>query len=183
MSLFLMRNNILESEYKYYYTGKLILKKSETESACQEVHIKKTGKILVLKFDKQEFSQPFFVKGKKALPNLNKMCDYILIYPKSLISQERLFVFLCELKSIDTKRADQQVKAGFHLAEYIIKTGLRLTNYPPYNIQYRALIFSKKVLKGTTKPENYKNYGPTLKYKLVQCPPKGDYFDIDAYCF
>jgi hypothetical protein len=97
--------------------------------------------------------------------------------------QERLFVFLCELKSRDTKRADQQVKAGFHLAEYIIKTGLRLSNYPPCNIQYRALIFSKKGFKGTTKPENYKEYGPTLKYKLVQCPSKGDYLDLDAYCF
>lgn len=160
-----------------------MLTEVEKDSSCQEILIRKTGKILVLKFDREEFSLPFFVKGKEAVPDLNKMCDYILIYPNNVTHQERLFVFLCELKSYNIKRADQQIKAGFHLAEYLIKTGLRLTNYPPYHILYRALIFSKKGPKGTSKPENYKKYGPTLKYKLVQCPPKGDYFDIDAYCF
>lgn len=143
--------DIIVNPYQYSIRrGNFILTEGDTQSKCKQVELKKRGKILVLKFDqvldKTLDILPFF----KNIEDVKKICDYIIIYPFK--DTDKLFVFICELKSTNTNKAGMQVHAGFHFAQYLINTALRLIRDKKCDIQYRALIFSMKpLMKGTTR--------------------------------
>ena len=181
--LLIKLTDIIVPEYLYSVkTGDFILTEESSQSKCKHVQLKKTGKMLVLKFD-QVFGTghdvlPFF----KSIEDVKKICDYIIIYP--IKDTDKLFVFICELKSNSTKKAGKQVRAGFYFAQYLISTTLRLLGYKKYDIHYRALIFSTNPLvKGTTSSKSlaYNEFpAPDLKFKHLPCNQP---CDIDAYCF
>ncbi len=164
-----------------YQSAEFRLKEASPESKCKPIRLKKTGKMLVLKFDGTLDLLPFF---NSSIADVKKMCDYIVIYPVK--GKNKLFVFLCELKSGNIGDAGEQVRAGRHFAEYLISTALRLTGYHAYDIQYRALIFSTKIpAKGGTNPKSlpYEEYQyPVLNLKYKHLPCNQD-CDINAYCF
>jgi len=160
-----------------YQSAEFILKEASPESKCKPIRLKKTGKMLVLKFDGTLDLLPFL---NSSIADVKKMCDYIVIYPVK--GKNKLFVFLCELKSGHISDAGEQVRAGRHFAEYLISTALRLIGYRAYDIQYRALIFSTKTAKDTKpKTSPYEEY-PMLNLKYKHLPCNQD-CDINVYCF
>ena len=44
------------------------------------------------------------------------ICDYVIFY----LIDGILYIFICELKSLDTKRSHSQIIAGYHLIEFFI---------------------------------------------------------------
>ena len=177
-------SNIIIPRHLYSIQGGHFRLIEESPGAtCKEVQFKKTGKILILKFD-QIFGEarydilPFYREQR----NVKRICDYIVIYPQK--DTNRLFVFVCELKSSNVGNAGEQARAGFHLAEYLVHTALRLLRYQRCDIEYRALIFSTRIHpRGGTNAASlaYEQY-PVIDLKFKHLPCNFP-CDIDAYCF
>lgn len=191
--LFSKIQEIIDHEYHYptSSTGKLILREENENASCQEIPVKKHGKIFVIRFMVER-------KGRLLLffanthPAGSKMCDYIVIYPKEVKGNIKLFVFLCELKSNNTKGSGRQIRLGFYLAKYIISVASEflkkddkdsLVYVPEAVVEYRGLIFSVVGHRMSTNPRNERYNivpGMNLRYQHVQC---GQEWDVDAYCF
>jgi hypothetical protein len=100
--------------------------------------LKKTeGNMLVYNFDVLDSNQSVFPIFNASAASVTAICDYIVFYPKN----EKLFVFLCNLKSKQTA-AKSQAEAGWLLADYIVQTVRRLLNFMPVRAEYRSLVFS-----------------------------------------
>lgn len=153
------------------------------ESGIREkIAVSNTGKLTVYKFDKKR------VKGHNLLFDLFdckkekvcKMCDYIIVSH----SENKLFVFLIELKSNNPDGPIQQILAGYLLSNYIFQTLKRISDWRMPQIEFRGLIFSGRApIKGTTKSDNlgYKADGKfDLKYLHLGYSPK---FSLNRYMF
>jgi hypothetical protein len=80
------------------------------------------------------------------------MCDYIIFYCKG----DKLFVFLCNLKSENKHNCTDQWEAGKSFCEFILKTLQRITK-SNLDIKYRRILFSSKML--------YKTVESLLKHR------------------
>ena len=167
-------SEIIKIDFKNTFAGGEIILQ---DSTSKEVKLNKTGRFLCLQPDKEiekwKNNFPFF---ETSIEYLCKVSDHIIIYPKADV----LFVFIVELKTTNTTGAIQQVRASYELAKYICGTAKRMLNYPTVDIQYRGLIFSSKVFKGTTKPKKrtYQQEENTkLKYQHLQ---SGKTYNLDT---
>ena len=62
-------------------------------------------------------------------------------FEKKRGKKSTLFVFMCNLKSTNTKRSSEQVEASKIFAEYIVNMAKRQLRYEPFQVWYRALVF------------------------------------------
>ncbi len=157
--------------------GKLILqdKDENGRKLGKPVNIEARTDVVCLELDKKNKSIfQFFELG---VTDLCKIADRILFYSK----EDKIFVFIIELKTEATGGAIKQVKASYVLSEYIINTVRRMLNFKEYNIEYRGLIFSNKAYKLPTKPKhNYTELENTkLKYQHFQ---SGQIINLDGIC-
>ena len=172
--IFLKLSEIIKTGFICQQNGeKLILQ----DSTSKPVEIKKKGKLICLQLDKGNINIfPFFNQGVK---HLCKIADRMLFYSK----EDCLFVFIVELKTVNTKDAVKQVKASYILSEYLCKTIRRMLNFKTLEIKYRGLVFSNKTFKGTTDFKNldYEEVPNTeLKYKHLQ---SGQSINLDTLTF
>ena len=171
--LFQRISDIIKSDFKNSFSGgKVVLQ----DSTSKQVKINKTGQLLCIQPDKKikgwKNNFPYFT----SLHDLCDVADHLIFYPKA----NTLFVFIVELKSTNTTGAINQVRASFELSKYICGTAKRLLNYPTIDIKYRGLIFSHKIISGTTKPQNLKynqDKNTELMYRHLQ---SGHSFDLDV---
>lgn len=166
-------SNIIKNEFKPPFTGGTI---ELQDGLCKPIKLNKKGKVLCIQTDKKvkgwNNNFPFFNESVK---NLCSISDYILFYPVD----KQLFVFIIELKSKNTDGSPDQLKAGFELSKYICRTAFRLINYPNIKTEYRCLVFSHKVFKGTSKPKSIfdKELNSEIKYAHLQ---SGSTYSLDT---
>lgn len=91
-------------------------------------------------FDKSDSNKLFEVFNVKK-PGLTNICDYILFFEKKKGGRSVLFVFLCNLKSTNTKRSSEQIETSKIFAEYIVHMAKRHLGYKRFQVWYRALVF------------------------------------------
>lgn len=142
-----------------------------------QIRIIKVEKALFYKFDTDEIDIfPYF---NKAVPFLNKMCDYIIFYPYDTT----MFVFLCELKTERIHHSSKQLESAKLFAEFLIKTAKKHLNFKSFDVEYRALIFStsKQRKFSLSKKSAYLQYQPShLKYKHLKA---GRSCYLDHHCY
>jgi hypothetical protein len=144
--------------------------------------LKKTaGNMLVYNFDVLDSNQSVFPVFNASAASVTAICDYIVFYPK----QDKLFVFLCNLKSKQTS-AKSQAEAGWLFADYIVQTVRRLLNFMPIRVEYRSLVFSSdakvpKFMSNVRKDKKYVLLGNSnLPNKLLKA---GSDCYLDKLCF
>jgi hypothetical protein len=146
--------------------------------------LKKKGTILAYNFDVKDSNATIFPIFDARVPNLTTIADYIVFYPKN----EKLFVFICNLKSKQRGNASKQAEASWLLSEYIVKTAERLLNFPnDMPVEYRSLVFTTDPNTPTTrfetnvKQEAYATLERSgLKSKTLKA---GEDCFLDALCF
>ncbi len=121
--------------------------------------------VTIIKTDGQTACYTFDVEGQDIFPffqnnkeGLKKVCDYILV----CIHKDKAYVFLCELKSKDLKKAMKQLKAAKIFVEFLVATARRYKR-EKFPVTYRGLIFS--LLNSPKLSTNVKN---DLKYRKGQ---------------
>lgn len=169
---------IIKAEYFCTLNGgKLTLqdKDEKGKNLGKPVHIEARAEIVCLELDKKNKS--IFQFFEPSITDLCKIADRILFYSKDDV----IYVFIVELKTKSTTRANKQIIASYILSEYIVNTVRRMLNFKEYNIEYRGLIFSSKTYKLPIKPkDNYKEIENTrLKYQHFQ---SGQTINLDGIC-
>jgi hypothetical protein len=105
-------------------------------------------------------------------PKLSSICDYILFYEKKSRRKKepKLFVFLCNLKSNSGNNSGLQIKSSAVLADFMIKTAIRLLDYASFEVEFRALkIDTKSTTKFTTNVRTeQKGWQPLGKSGILQ---------------
>lgn len=141
--------------------GKLILQDGD----CKPIEIKKSGLYACFDIDKGSyFVFPFY---DKRIPNVCVIADNLIFYT----ANNQVFVFIIELKTNSTSGSKEKITATHSLSKYICETVIRLLKFRSVQIEYRGLLFSRKGIKGTTKPKNLKYYEypeTHLKYMHLQ---------------
>ncbi|RKZ39789.1 MAG: hypothetical protein DRR16_31935 [Candidatus Parabeggiatoa sp. nov. 3] len=135
------------------------------------------GKALAYKFDKKGFEIYPVLKNEVAL--VNKVCDYVIFYPH----KERLFVFLCELKTTNITGSSKQVQATEIFASCLVKIAQMYLNFRVFNVEYRSLIFSTRTIKSITNnkmKQPYLEYPNGLKHKHLRA---GEICQLDSHCY
>ncbi|MCC7429757.1 hypothetical protein IT568_02820 [bacterium] len=136
--------------------------KSEA-ATCKTAKFKKAKEqeILIYKFDENQDKFPFF----KDLEKAKSMCDYILFYAKG---ENKIFVFICNLKSKNTNNNSEQMRAGEIFADFLSKTVKRLgkDKLSKIKIRFKWILFSKITNKGTSKPQGT---GKKIKEHFFTC--------------
>ncbi len=115
-------------------------------------------------FDTSDSNKEIFQFFDVSVKGVSRMCDYILFYEKKdkkKKARSRTFVFLCELKA-NRGEENKQLEAAQIFAEYIVKTAVRLLKFKPFQVEYRALVFSdsqRTRFKSNLKNEKYEPLG------------------------
>ena len=172
-------SNVINSDFGEFCGGNVKLIETAPESTTKDIQIKKIGPLYQAKFDKKRQKEadifPYFNREK----GVRKVSDYILFYK----SKDKLFVFICELKSKNTKGSGKQIEASYVLAQFLINTVRRMLNFKDINIEYRALLFSHKgTIKGTCKQKkiDYSIY-PSSNLKWIHLKD-GEVYSLDLLC-
>ncbi len=172
-------SNIITNNFGEFCGGTVLLKETDLASTTKDILIKKKGRLYQAKFDKLKQNSieifPYFTNEK----GLRKVRDYILFY----MTNNKLYIFICELKSKNTTGSKYQIEAGFVLAQFLINTAIRIQNFPEIDIEYRALLFSHKgIVKGTSKAKKIK-YDKYLSSNLKWIHLKdGENYNLDLLC-
>lgn len=169
---------------------KYCLKQEETENQALKLweeshqekavitHLKKKRKGLYYKFYNEELDLILFLNKK--IENVTQLSDYFIFYPH----KDKFYVFVCELKTENTKGVSKQVQAAEILAKYIMAMAIRQLNFQQFDIEYRALIFStSNTIEFDTNianPQPYLKYDNGLKYKHLQL---GANFHLESFCY
>jgi hypothetical protein len=167
-------------------TAGCLLKESNPEAKCKKAKLAYTGEILAYKFDKKVTRNKKSIKDLfpmlNDLPNLKKMCDFIVFYERN----NKLFVILCNLKSNNADSSSQQMKVGELLAEFIVGMTKRLfaDQDPKINeveICVKPVLYSATPLrtKYTTNTKDMNNMG-VKNYISNECTC--DICDLDTFC-
>jgi hypothetical protein len=122
--------------------GKIILDEVDSNGVVvSSIHLKASGKTLVLKFDNCDYS-PFFDRTKQGV---GKMCDYLIVTPKAI-----LFI---ELKSNHSNEWAHQIYNGLALFSYIEKV---VTWFKPLNCNKQlGVLFSHKGIRPSVKAGSF----------------------------
>jgi hypothetical protein len=110
---------------------------------------------------------------------LTQICDYIIFYPFG----QKMFVFLCELKTSNITGSSKQLQASETLANYIINMAMRYLNVKSFDVEYRALVFStSNTIRFATnvKKDAYLEYPSGLKHKHLRT---GEDCQLDHHCY
>jgi hypothetical protein len=139
--------------------------------------LKAHKQLLVYKFDQKGVELfPFFTH----LAGARQVSDYLFFH----ICKNKLFVFMCELKSRRPKTGKTQVEASHLLAQYFIEMALRLSKEPLPQIEYRALILSTDPIytRSASNPrtDRYITLGSGLRYQVVKA---GQPLELASYCY
>ncbi len=172
-------SNIITNNFGEFCGGAVFLKETDLGSTTKDIKIKKKGRLFQAKFDKQKQNSieifPYFTNKK----GLRKVSDYILFY----LTNNKLYIFICELKSKNTTGSKYQIEAGFVLAQFLINTAIRMQDFPKIEIEYRALLFSHKgIVKGTAKVKKIKyDIYSSSNLKWIHLKDGEDY-NLDLLC-
>lgn len=166
--------NVIKADFKNSFLGGQI---TLQDSTSKPVNLSKTGTFICIQPDKKirdwKNNFPFF---ETSVNTLCSVSDHLIFYPKD----DKLFVFIVELKSSNPTGAISQIRASWELSKYICGTVSRLLNYPKTQIEYRGLIFSTKTpFKGNTKSKNLEYLEDPiskLKFRHLQ---SGNNYDLD----
>ncbi len=134
--------------------GALELREEDPYSTCPATKILGGGSAVTLRFKDWQYKPDLQIPTNLWLfPLLNstnpqtpacRSCDYIIFYvSKENPGQEKLFVFLCELKSGAAKGASPQLRNGKLIADYLLavtKLHGKVTAWPE-EPHYRGIIF------------------------------------------
>jgi hypothetical protein len=121
-----------EYQYKKSKNRNIILTEDNKQASCREVIIKKSGDILVYKFDKEvsidgnRVEDPFIFLSSGIA---RSKCDFILFYPYEKRNSLKMYVFVCNLKSKNLGNNFDQLNSGEIFAEFLIKTVIRCFNH------------------------------------------------------
>lgn len=158
------------------------VKENNLAAKCRIAKFKKTGEILVYKFDKTPKRDskeiidkfPFF----EEIPKLKSICDFIFFYNKK---PGKLYIILCNLKSNSKGNSPDQLKAGKIFSEFIIQNVMRL--FPEYSkidlTFYEVLFSTKQLYKASTNPKNSSLNTPK---NFVSNSEQVDTCDLDNLC-
>lgn len=173
---------IINRNFQVHPQGNRFLLEEPKTSGYPSTLLKKNGSILIYQFDIENSNDSVFPIFDAKVPHVSTIADYIIFYP---FKDEKLFVFICNLKSNNTTGASAQAQAGWHISEYIMRTVERLFSYPKnINIEYRSLIFTTrpptKRFSTNIKKEDYSELGGSgLKSILLKA---GVDCSLDIYC-
>ncbi len=161
--------------------GKLQLEEPNVQD-YKPIILKKKGAILAYNFDVKDSNNAVFPIFESTIPSVTSIADYIVFYP---YKDEKLFVFVCNLKSNNTTGVNDQAQGGWLLSEYIVKTVERLLKFPDnLQVEYRSLIFTtnQNTRFSTNIEQNaYAVLGRSgLKSKMLKA---GEDCYLDALCF
>jgi len=148
-------DEIVRQDFKYFSeSGNYQFK--ETQEPDHPITIIKTcsSKTTCYTFDVAGNVFPFF----QDKDGLKIVCDYILV----CIHKDKAYVFLCELKSKDLKKAMKQLKAAKIFVEFLVATARRYKR-EKFPVTYRGLIFSL-----SNSPKLSTNVKNDLKYRKGQ---------------
>lgn len=171
---------IIFSGYKEKVSGNIFeLKENNKKAKCKKAIFRKNEQALIYKFDEA------IVGIDNIFPFLNNvecakaMCDYIIFYHK----RDKLFVFLCNLKSGNKHNCADQWEAGKIFCDFILKT---LSRVSPLDIEikYRRILFSSILLYKTVgKPPKTSEAESEKKVKnYISNDSRTDTCDLDAIC-
>ena len=171
-------DDILKFDFKQDTEGgSYILKELENPTDYPITFIKKKGKALSYKFDTKEVD--IFPLFKKEVAFLTQICDYIIFYP----FEQKMFVFLCELKTNNITGSSKQLQASEILANYIVNMAMKYLNLKSFDVEYRALVFStSNTIRFATnvKKDVYLEYPSGLKHKHLRA---GEDCQLDHHCY
>jgi len=177
MNLIQKIEEIVHRGYQHADTNNL---SEEGAVECSNVPLKKRGKILIYKFDKEVDSVsellPFFTD----VAHVKSMCDYILFYENN----QKAYVILCNLKSNNLSNSHTQVHASHVFAQYLVGTANRLLNiHEDTNATYLAIHFRTRGPVDKFSPKkptsSFREYNNGLKYLFLRC---GQPFQVDTWC-
>lgn len=137
--------------------GVIRLEETAAGSTCKPVTLNKSGPALVLKLDglpppacaapgcqlRYSVNDRLFPLFRPDVRGLTALCDYVIFYPEPAGASPRLFVFLCELKSMNLGAPRRQMENGRLLADYVVAMARhhhKLGQLP--RLEMRGLVFS-----------------------------------------
>jgi hypothetical protein len=176
---------IIKQKYKVAQVGGALRLEEPQEKGYPSTVLKKNGAVLAYNFDVKDSNNAVFPIFESTMPSLTSIADYVVFYPHN---DEKLFVFVCNLKSKNSTNASAQAQAGWLFSEYIVKTVERLLKFPDnMHVEYRSLIFTTNPNEPTTrfgtnvKQDAYVTLGRSgLKSKTFKA---GEDCYLDALCF
>ena len=171
-------SNIVNSNFGQFCGGEIILEETERDSTTKKITIKKTGRLYQTKFDEHIKDAPDLFPYFTTEEGVRKISDYLLFYLKN----NKLYIFVCELKSKKAKGSGKQIEAAYIFAQFLVNTLSRMQNFKEIKAEYRGLLFSPKgAKKGNSKVKNpYLEYpNSKLKYRHLK---DGDIYNLDTLC-
>lgn len=97
--------------------------------------------------------------------------------------EQKMFVFLCELKTNNITGSSKQLQSSEILANYIVKMATKHLNLKSFDVEYRALVFStSNTIRFATnvKKDAYLKYPSGLKHKHLRA---GEDCQLDHHCY
>ncbi|NJK32823.1 MAG: hypothetical protein HC927_10675 [Deltaproteobacteria bacterium] len=160
-------------EPRILQTGPLVLQEDDEHSSCPPTRLEKSGQTIALRFADWEYKPKIRIPTNRWLfplfdikrddPPVARSCDYVIFHvPNDPADENRLFVFLCELKSGKPKGAAAQLRNGMLLAEYALTVAQlhgRVHSWPQQTL-FRGIVFagSSPGLRGTTRVGDKADY-------------------------
>ncbi len=151
-NLIVSLNNNIQDDFVIRRNNKgfWIVKEKHKDAKCKQISFKSHGQVFVLTLDvKKSFTTIF----KNSEPKFYSKCDAVFFVPV----ENRLFVFLVELKSQYLADSIHQLKSSKNFVEYILKQLELSQSITIPDVEYRGIVFSlRSAKKQTTKKEKAK---------------------------
>jgi hypothetical protein len=170
-------DEIIKLDFRYSSESGSYQFKEPKISSYPITRVKTDGKTACYTFDVEKLDVfPFF----QNTAGLKKVCDYILF----CIHEDKVYVFLCELKSKQQdveKAAMKQLKAAKIFVEFLIETARRYKRQK-FPVTYRALIFSlSNAPRFSTNVKNDLKYqkGQSILFKHLRA---GEECNLEFHC-
>jgi hypothetical protein len=130
---------IIKRDFALPAVGGAYILEEKNEPSLPKTTIKQKNKMLLYSFDLEDSNQSVFPIFNASYPNLTAISDHVIFYQK----EDKLFVFICNLKSAVKGNASKQAEATYLFTEYIVKTTERVLNFQKINVEYRSIVFWK----------------------------------------
>ena len=132
--------------------GTLELSEPDAGSTCPVTTLNRSGPCVALRFANWAYRHDLEIPTNRwlfplfdvtrSMPPACRSCDYIIFYAPS-DAAERIFVFLCELKSGSPRGSLPQLRNGLLVARYILDVvQLHGAVHHKPDMQFRGLIFA-----------------------------------------
>jgi hypothetical protein len=176
--------------------GALELRELDPASTCPSTKLDRSGRSVALRFEPWSYKPslqiptnrwlfPLFDITRSGAP-ICRSCDYIIFYAPADETQ-RIFVFMCELKSGSPRGSLSQIRNGTLLARYILEV-VKLhgaVHQWPVDVQFRGLVFAGNApsLRGglrASDPPRYEKDQLEGLYTLVGRP--GGRHHLQTFC-